>query len=135
MLLVGGLAHVPNMIGFIGIWMVVMACQRGSTVRAMRRGVIRHSRYEGDVDTKWIKSRKTMKQLVEPLVCVFAGVCIEVGGLSHELAVFVGSGAFSLALVAAIDRQLDETRVRAMRDAGIEQSYLVARLRGEVEDS
>jgi hypothetical protein len=33
-----------------------------------------------------------------------------------------------------IDRQLDNKRVQAMRDAAIEQTYLAARYRGEIDD-
>ena len=133
MLAVGSFGRIPDMWYFLILWIGVMLAQRASTMREVRRGTIRHSRYEGDVDTRWIKSRTTVKQVLEPLVCVLAGVCIEAAGLSHELAMFVGSGAFSLALVAMIDRQLDEKRVQAMRDAEIEQRYLAARYRGEIE--
>lgn len=129
----GSFGRIPEMGHFLVIWLGVMLAQRASTMRAKRRGVVRHSRYDGDVDTTWIKSRKTVKQVLEPLLCVVAGICIEGAGLSHEMAVFVGSGAFSLALVALIDGQLGEKRVQAMRDAEIEQHYFAAKYRGEVD--
>jgi hypothetical protein len=134
MLLVGSFGRIPELMGFMGIWIVVMLGQRASTMRAMRQGVVRHSRYEGDVDTKLCRNRSTMKRVVEPLVCVLAGVCIETAGISHGLAMFVGMGFFSLSVVAGIDRQLDQKRVQAMRDAAIEQSYLARRFSGEIED-
>lgn len=133
MLVVGSFGRIPDMWPFLVLWIGVMLLQRASTMREMQRGIVRHSRYEGDVDTKWIKSRTTVKQVLEPLACVLAGLCIEAAGFTHGLAVFVGSGAFSLALVAMIDRQLDEKRLQAMRDAEIEQRYLAARFRGEIE--
>jgi len=134
---VGGLGRIPDMWLFLGLWVLAMLCQRASSERAKRQGVVRHSRYEGDVDEQMVKrfgSRTVVKQLIEPLFCVVMGLFVEAAGLSHGLAVFIGSGAFSLALVAMIDRQLDEKRVQAMRDAAIEQSYLAARYRGEIDE-
>jgi hypothetical protein len=133
MLLVGGLGRIPEMSPFLGVWIIAMAYQRASTMRAMRRGVIRHSRYEGDVDTKVIKSRATVKQFLEPLVCVTAWLCFEQMGFSHNFAMFFAWGAVSMALVAMIDRQLDNKRLEAMRDAEIEQRHLAARYRGEID--
>jgi hypothetical protein len=134
MLLVGGFGQIPEMPGFIGVWVIVVLCHRASTMRALRKGVVRHSRYDGDVDTRLIRSRSTVKLMLEPLVCVVVGVCIEAAGFSHGLAVFVGAGFFSLSLVAWIDRELDRKRLEAMRDAAIEQSYLAARYRGDIEE-
>jgi len=134
MLVVGSFAQIPEMMGFICLWMVVMLGQRASTMRAMRRGVVRHSRYEGDVDTKLCKDRSKVKFVIEPLVCALAGVCIELSGISHGLAVFVGMGIVSLSVVASIDRQLVHKRLQAMRDAAIEQSNLAAMFRGEIEE-
>jgi hypothetical protein len=134
---VGSLGRIPNMWPFLGLWSLAMLCQRASSERAKRQGVIRHSRYEGDVDEKAAKlfgSRAKVKLVAEPLACVLAGVCVEAMGLSHGLAVFIGAGAFPLALVAMIDRQLDHKRMQAMRDAAIEQSYLAARFRGEIDE-
>src|SRR5579871_1109540 len=85
-LLVGSFGRIPEMFPFLGIWLLAMLCQRASTMRAMRQGVIRHSRYEGDVDTKLIKSRITVKQFLEPFACLVGGVCFEAAGLSHGFA-------------------------------------------------
>lgn len=134
MLLVGSFGRIPEMWPFLGVWMIAMLYQRASTTRAMRRGVIRHSQYEGDVDTKLIKNRTTVKQVLEPLACVVGGVFFEAMGMSHGFALFIGWGAFSLCLVATIDRQLEIKRLQAMRDAEIEQRYLAARYRGEIEE-
>ena len=137
MIAVGGLGRIPEMWPFLGLWVVAMLCQRASSERAKRQGVVRHSRYEGDVDEKAAKffgGPTKVKQIIEPLFCLLMGVCVEAAGLSHGLAVFIGSGAVSLALVAMIDRQLDNKRVQAMRDAAIEQSYLAARYRGEIDE-
>ncbi len=133
MVVVGSFGRIPDMWFFLGLWMLVVLAQRLSTMRAMLRGVVRHSRYEGDVDTKWCKNRRTVKLVLEPLVCAFLGVCVEAAGLSHGLAVFVGSGAFSLAMTAMIDRGLEDKRLQAMRDAAIEQQYLAARFRDEID--
>jgi hypothetical protein len=134
MVAVGGLGRIPEMWPFLGFWVVAMLYQRASTARAMSKGVIRHSRYEGDVDTRLIKSRATAKLVLEPLCCVAGGVAFQAVGFSHGFAVFIGAGAFSLALLAMIDRHMDQQRVQAMRDAAIEQEYLAARVRGEIDD-
>jgi len=134
MLAVGSFGRIPEMWSFFGIWLLAMACHRVSTMRALQQGVIRHSRYEGDVDTKLIKSRTTVKLVLEPLVCLLFAVLCQFIGLSHGFAMFFVCGAFALFLVAAIDQQLDNKRLEAMRDAAIEQSYLASRYRGETED-
>lgn len=134
MLLVGSFGRIPEMWLFLGVWTIAMLYQRASTTRARRRGIIRHSRYDGDVDTKLIKSRTTVKQVLEPLACVVFGVFFEAMGSSHGFALFIGWGAFSLCLVATIDRQLEIKRLQAMRDAEIEQRCLAARYRGEIEE-
>ncbi len=92
MLLVGCFGRIPEMVPFLGVWAVAMLCQRAITMRAMRQGVVRHSRYEGDVDTKLIKNAMTVKQVVEPLACVIFGLCFEILGLSHGFAMYVGFG-------------------------------------------
>lgn len=134
MLAVGSFGRIPELISFIGIWMLVMLYQRANTMRQMRRGVVRHSRYEGDVKAKYCRNPETVRHVLEPLACVIFGVLIEFTGISHGLAMFVGSGVVSLSWVAAIDRQLVNKRVEAMRDAAIEQEYLAARFRGESEE-
>jgi hypothetical protein len=133
MLVVGGLGQIPEMWPFLGVWTMVMLCQRASTMRAKRQGVIRHSRYDGDVDTKLCKNPATVKQFLEPLVCLASAICFEYLGLSHAFVLFVGWGALSLFVVAMIDRQYDNKRLEAMRDAEIEQRYLAARYRGEID--
>ncbi len=134
MLVVGSFGRIPELMGFIVFWMVVMLYHRVSTMRQPGRGVVRHSRYEGDVDTRIFRNPRTVRRLVEPVFCLIVGVCIEYAGMSHGFAVFVGMGFVSLAMVEGIDRQLDNKRVQAMRDAAIEQEYLAARFRGEIEE-
>jgi hypothetical protein len=60
------------------VWAVFVAIQRLDSVRAFRKGRIIHSRYAGD---SWLASkgspktrRKTMQMLMEPLMCLIAGV-------------------------------------------------------------
>src|SRR5258708_30601556 len=75
--LIAGFGRVPDMLVFTGIWVIALACQRVSTMKAMRRGVVRHSRYAGDVDTRVFRNRSFVKFVLEPLVCVVVGVCLE----------------------------------------------------------
>src|SRR5579871_704429 len=137
MLVVGSFGQIPEMWPFLGVWMLALLCQRAGTMKAARQGIIRHSRYDGDVDQKMAKlfrSRVAVKQIVEPLACVALAVFFEdYLGTSHGFALFFGVGAFSMAMVAVIDRQLDNKRLEAMRDAEIEGRYLTARYRGEIE--
>jgi hypothetical protein len=135
MVLVGGLCQIPEMVGFMGIWMMVMLFQRASTKRQIRRGVLRHSRYEGDTTSRLCGNRSMVKLVIEPAVCALGGVCIELAGISHGLAVFVGMGFIPLVFLARIDKELDNKRLQAMRDAAIEQSYMAARFRGEIDEN
>jgi hypothetical protein len=136
MLVVGSFNRIHDMWFFLGFWALAMVYQRANIARDTRRGVIRHSQYAGDVDEKAVRifGRAMVKQIIEPLCCLLVGVCVEAMGASHKLAMFISSGAFSLALVAMIDRQLEYKRLQAMRDAAIEQRYLAARFRGEIDD-
>jgi len=130
---VGSFGRIPEMWPYLLAWLFAMMCQRLSTIRAMRRGVIRHSRYDGDVDRKLFKNRWTVKFFYEPVACVIAALCFKQLGASDKFVLFIGWGALPLLMVAVIDRQLDNKRLQAMRDAEIEQRYLVARYRGEVD--
>jgi hypothetical protein len=125
--------QIPEMPVFIGVWLFAILCHRAATTQAIKQGVIRHTRYEGDVDTTRIKNPAQVKLMLEPLACVVFGIFAEYIGMSHQFAMFIGTGAFSLAAVALLDRMLDQKRLDAMRDAAIEQQYLAARYRGDIE--
>jgi hypothetical protein len=136
MLLVGSLGRIPEMFPYLGLWLVMLICQRARTFRLVRQGAVWHSRYEG---TPWlalciplIRTETRAKRLMEPVLCLLAGVVLY--QFSQGLGVFVMAGWFSLAMVDGIDRELDRKRLAAMRDAEIEQKWLAARYRGLVDE-
>jgi hypothetical protein len=136
MLAVGSLWRIPEMFPFLGFWIVMVCYQRGRTQRLVKQGVIWYSRYEG---YPWLAMRSPLaltearaKKLIEPALCLFVGVGLY--PLAPGLGVFVMAGFFTLAAVNSIDRELDRKRLMAMRDAEIEQKWLVARYRGQVDE-
>jgi hypothetical protein len=136
MLMVGGLGRVPDMFTYLCFWFGALIIQRTKTAELVRRGVIRHSRYEGDpwlaFCIPFVHKTSIAKGLIEPVLCLAAGAALET--VSHELGVFVMAGAVSLAVVEGIHRELNRKRLTAMRDAEIEQRWLAARYRGEIDD-
>ena len=136
MLLIGGLGRIPEMFPYLGIWLVMLICQRARTFQLVRRKVIWHSRYEGypwlAFCFPFIRTESRAKRLMEPLLCLLAGAALY--QFSHGLGVFVMAGFVSLTMVDAINRELVRKRLAAMRDAEIEQRWLVARYRGQVDE-
>ena len=136
MLMVGGLGRIPEMFPYLLFWLFVMMWQRGRTSRLVRRGVVWHSRYEGDpwlaLSIPFVRKASTAKRLIEPVLCLLVGAALH--DVSHGLGVFVMAGFFSLAAVDGIHREIDRKQLAAMRDAEIEQKWLAARYRGQVDD-
>jgi hypothetical protein len=135
MAMVGAFARKPEMFAYLGFWLMMLICQRARTFRQVRQGVVRHSRYEG---SPWlalcfpgVRTEGKAKRL-EPMLCLLAGAAL--CQVSESLGVFVMAGFFSLAIVFNIDRELDRKRLTAMRDAEIEQKWLAARFRGQVDE-
>jgi hypothetical protein len=130
----GSFGRIEEMWPYLGFWMFALFYHRMSTGRALRRGEIRHTRYDGDV-TRWFYMKPSNAKLIgEPLFCLMGAGACELAGLSHGFALFIAWGALALLLVAGIDREAERKRLDAMRDAEIEMRYRAAVYRGEIDD-
>jgi hypothetical protein len=136
MLAVGALSRTPELFPYLGFWVVAVLCQRARTLRLVKQGLVGHSRYEG---TPWLalriprmRTEARAKRLGEPVLCLLAGVALY--PLSPGLGLFVMAGFLSLTVVDSIHRELERKRLAAMRDAEIEQKWLAARYRGQVDE-
>jgi len=136
MLLIGGLGRMPEMFPYLGFWLFMLILQRARTFRLVRQGVVWHSRYEGypwlALCIPFVRKESRAKSLVEPVLCLLAGAALY--QVYQGLGVFVMAGFFSMVVVDGINRELDRKRLAAMRNAEIEQKWLVARYRGLVDE-
>ena len=128
MMVLGGLVPAPDMVPYVLFWMFAVLVQRGRSIKAARKGVKGHSRYQG-----WpalamrlvpsVQGEMKAKMLVEPMICLVAG------GLIWFVSPFVGKfvmcGFLSMAFTADVNRQFWKARVRQMKDAQIEQEQLI----------
>jgi hypothetical protein len=137
MLLVGGLGRIPEMFPYVGLWLFMLLYQRSRTAKLVKQGTIWHSFYEGypaiALGCKLVRcSEAKAKQFIEPMLCLAVGVALT--DFSQGLGMFVMAGCVSMAIVDGINREIDRKRLAAMRDAEIEQRWLVARYRGQVDE-
>jgi hypothetical protein len=132
-LFVGGLGRIPELFPYLGIWLLALACQRVRTLWLRKQGAVWHSRYEGYpwLALSLLRNGKEWqaKLLIEPVLCLLAGVVLY--QFYPALGSFVMAGFVSMAMLEAINRELDRRRLAAMRDAEIEQRWLGARYRGQ----
>jgi hypothetical protein len=136
MLLVATLARIPELFPYVGVWLLAVLWQRTRTMRLVKQGAVWHSRYEG---TPWLALRlmrsdkdSTARRMVEPMLCLAAGIVLY--QVSPGLGGFVMAGCASMGMLAGINSELDRKRLAAMRDAEIEQRWLAARYRGQVDE-
>jgi hypothetical protein len=123
-LLYAGATNSPEMITFFWTWLGFVTYQRIYGIRQRMSGQVAHSRYAGwpEVGMRFTKSEKIARQVVEPLVCVVVGAAL--WQVSEPLGRFVMLGPVGLLVSLGLDQQVMRNRVRAMRDAEIEQRYL-----------
>ena len=130
--LYGALATAPEMFPFGVAWLAVLACRRAGSLRLARRGVREHSAYDGwpwlALLCPFVRREGTAKVLVEPALCLLAGSLLM--PLSQPLGGFVLVGTFTLLFKAGTDREVNRSRLRAMRDAHIESTQLAEQFRG-----
>lgn len=116
----------PEFEGFLYLWLVAVVCQRISTHRRLKRGERIHSRYNGwpwlAMKLPFVRSEKTCKVFVEPMLCMLIGTAI--CPLSESLGGFIICGMFTLNFQHAMDGEAQVKKVRRMRDAAIEQKLL-----------
>ncbi len=135
MFLYAALGPVPEMFSYIGVWLFVVIFQRAKTFSAVKKGTVVHSRYWGDpwvgLKVPFVKKEKTAREL-EPVLCLLAGVAL--CGWSPGVGGFVIVAGFANAIAGGIVVEVDRKKLQAMRDAEIEQRYLAARYRGEIDE-
>ena len=136
MLLFGAMENSDDMLVYMFVWALFVAAQRLDAARAARNGRIIHSRYGGDSFLAYKlapkSKRKTVQMLIEPGICLIAGVLISPysPGIGNYLIV----GCFAVLMFNGMSRAVMEQRVRQMHDAHIEQQATARAFRGQDED-
>jgi hypothetical protein len=129
MFLATGFMKSTAMLHFLGIWFIALICQRIiGAVSRFRGGGYVHSRYQGNpilARLPWVNANAA-RAVLEPVATFWAAVVI--GVVAPPLAEFLIGAAVSLVLKNMIDVEIDRARLRRMRDAQIEQTYLSRRL-------
>jgi len=137
MVLYAGFARVPEMFPYIGMWLVAVILQRAKTFDLARKGVVVHSRYWGypklALMVPFVRKEGTARGIIEPLLCSFIGGALA-SWWSPGVGGFVIVAGWANAFAGAIVVELDRKKLQAMRDAEIEQRYLAARYRGEIDE-
>jgi len=136
MILFGAMENSDDMLRYIFVWLVFVAAQRLDAARAVRKGQIIHTRYGGD---SWLayklapkSRRKTVQMLIEPAICLIAGVLII--PYSPAVGKYLIIGCFAVLMHNGMSRAVMEQRVRQMHDAHIEQQATARMFRGQDED-
>ncbi len=132
MILYSAFAHVPEMLTYIGVWLVALFVQKGITSTRARDGKIVHSRYWGDpILSRLFKSDASARSFEPVLGLMLGGLLMYwspgVGG-------FVMVAGFASAIATGIVIEENRKRLQAMRDAEIEQRFLARQYRGEIEE-
>ena len=137
MLFFGAMENSDDMLRYIFVW-VVFVVRPSSWTRpdAVRKGRIIHSHYGGDsflAHKLAPKSRrKTVQMLIEPAICLIAGVLII--PYSPAVGKYLIVGCFAVLMHNGMSRAVMEQRVRQMHDAHIEQQSTARAFRGQDDD-
>jgi hypothetical protein len=136
MMVFGAVENDDTMLRYMFLWVLFVAAHRLDAARNARKGRVIHSRYVGD---SWLASklaskakRKTVQLLIEPAICLVAGVLF--CPYSPGIGKFLILGAFAVLMFNGSQRALMEQRVRRMHDAHIEQQATAQMFRGNTED-
>ncbi len=136
MLVFGAVENADDMLIYFFVWALFVLAHRLDASRNYRKGRIIHSQYVGD---SWLASklvskarRKTVQMLIEPAICLIAGVLI--CPHSPGIGKFLILGAFAVLIFNGSQRVVMEDRVRKMHDAHIEQQATARMFRGQEED-
>ena len=124
----------PRMLLFLWVWLAALVYQRLRTFRLWRKGHVWHSRYDG-YPALGMKLPFTKTEGAAPineiLICFLAATAF--APWCESMAVFLMLGMVSLFIVRGFDMQILSNRVRSMKDAAIEQQFLAALHRGELD--
>lgn len=135
LLVYAGLAEEPRMLTYACLWLAALVLQRLRTGWLVLSGMVWHSRYAGySYLARMIPFVRTERaaRTVEQFFCFLVGLLLL--PVSESLGLFVMAGGVSLAIVLGMELEITRNRVRAMRDAAIEQRHLAALYRGEITD-
>ena len=114
-------------------WFVLVLYHRVAALRNASRGWEVHSTYDGDpwlvMRCLWAKPSDdfSAKVVAEPIVLIIAGMVIN--GWSQPFAEFIFFGAVPLIVKKAIERGIENTQVRVMRDKAFEMRARAERFR------
>jgi len=136
MMVFGAMENDDTMLRYMFLWLLFVTAHRLDAARNSRKGRVIHSRYVGD---SWLAGklfskakRKTVQLLIEPAICLIAGILI----CPHSPGVgkFLILGAFAVLMFNGSQRALMEGRVRQMHDAHIEQQATAQMFRENGDD-
>jgi hypothetical protein len=130
-LLFGALCNRPKetapVVWFFCLTLLVLLIHRVAGIRRRSKGYRCHSRYTGQ---PWFPGRELwVKQWAEPTLILFVGIAI--AWVTQPLGAYLIGAAISQVVCTNYQIAAEEARIRALRDAQIEQLYLMERFREE----
>lgn len=114
----------PN---FFFVWWIAILCQRVGHFARRVRGIVLHSRYDGEpwIETFLPRLGTHVPRVLEIALCAWAAS--DLAATDPGFSRLCLSGAAALAAKWLIDGHVDHQRVQRMHDAEIEQRSLVDR--------
>lgn len=124
-LLWGGMTNSYAMFVFLCVYLLAVLSQRMKTFANSRKGIIPHSRYNGDS----VVSKRLFPRMSDlNLRGMDAFLCLVIGGgltfVDKSLGLFIMAGFLSILFSENVTRELHRKRMQAMRDAELEQRFL-----------
>jgi hypothetical protein len=131
LLLIVVAASVPDMQGYLGLWIIAVVLQRIATFRNRYRGLVVHSRYGGypwlAMRMPLVRRESTALLIVEPLLVFGLGGVLYT--CSADFGHFMMACAVALFLKCLVEKAIHYKRLQRMRDAEIEQRWYSEQLR------
>lgn len=121
----GGMTNSYAMFIFLCAYLLALLSQRMKTFSNRQKGIIPHSRYNGDS----VVAKRLFPRMSDLNLCgADAFLCLAIGGgltfIDKPLGLFVMAGFISILFTEQMTRELYRKRMQAMRDAEIEQRFL-----------
>jgi hypothetical protein len=120
----------PEMVLFFAVWLFLIVCHRIVSLRNEWRGWGGHSCYDGyPWLVMWLKPHNEFiaKVLYEPVILLFTGLFL--CRWSEPLGGFVLLGGLPIVIKKTIERGMEITQVRVMKDRAFELRARAARFR------
>lgn len=122
--------EVDSLFGFFGCWLLAALWNTWRTASRARKGVHYHSRYSGDPwigrFLPWVRKESVLLTLEWLLWIAFGLAMLEP---DRAFGNFILTCAIALLIKNMVEGQVIHNRLLAMRDAELEQIYLVDRFR------